>query len=505
MSVSMTYGSYNIEPVPQLTLSMQHVRNEAGELIDVLHTASLQGVLLSSDKPNPGAATLLDLQNDMRVALTSCTGCQQFTFSCDGTTLISAYARVNSLTFSPSSNNWVFTANYDLELQWSAVSDLLFMSGLDASGIDRTCLSCLNTTEETWDISIPDNPARYFLASCSGSGIDRNRDVIEISHNVSARGYNCCDSSGTFTYGWEAAKDWVVDRLGYTSGILADVSGVFSFTPTDFTTYNHSRTANLNKGAGSFNVQERWTLLGSTGIPVCLEDFSVSVETDNTNRFTNVSIQGTINGLETRNSSFVITKTKIQSAEECWAVISPLIYSRVNCLAASGCPLRSTPTRTSVLKSPTQGLISYNYTYDNRPQLVSGSLSEQISISDTLASEQVAQIQVMGRRAGPILYPLNSNNVLEKRANISILLAAPTGCYSGSTGRAILCNLYNEPNTSGINSLLCCLESGMTLAGYTYYRTSDTQNFDIISGQLSRDVAWLYQKCSGISAPASFC
>lgn len=501
----MTYNGYQLDPAPMLTLSMRHVRNEAGDLIDIMHTASLQGKLVSLGKPVPGPATLFDLQNDMRIAMTSCTGCNLFEFTCDGTTLISAYARVNSLSFSPSSDNWVFTTNYDLELEWHATSDIIFISGLIASGVNKECLSCLSATDESWEISVPENPARYYLVDCTGTigpAASRNRDVVEVSHTVSAKGYNCCNVSGIFTYGWESAKEWVLDRIGYTSSILTDISGAFYFVPGDFTTYNHSRTVSVNKGNGDFSVNERWTVLGNSGVPACLEDFSVNVETDNSSRFTNVSINGTITGLESRDSQFNITKTKYQAAEDCWDEVSPILYNRVSCLANQSCTLRTTPTRSSVGKNPTAGTITYSYTYDSKPQLVAGSLSEQISVSDTLASEQVVQIPILGRRSGPLLYAMGSNNALEKRATISVLMAA-TGCYTGDA-RDVFCNMYNAPNTSGINNLLCCLEQSMSGAGYTYYRTSDTQDWDIVGGQLSRSVVWQYTRCT-ISAPSGFC
>jgi len=197
-----------------------------------------------------------------------------------------------------------------LELQWHATSDIIFMSGLIASGINTNCLSCLSATDESWEISVPENPARYYLVDCTGTlgtTASRNRDVVEVSHTVSAKGYNCCNVSGIFSYGWETAKEWVLDRIGYTSSILTDISGAFYFVPGDFTTYNHSRTVSVNKGNGDFAVNERWTVLGNSGVPACLEDFSINVETDNSSRFTNVSINGTITGLESRNSQFAIT------------------------------------------------------------------------------------------------------------------------------------------------------------------------------------------------------
>lgn len=495
MSVLMTYGGYNFEPVPQMTLGMRHVRNEAGELINIVQTATLQGKLVTLGMATPGPATLFDLQNTLKQSVSSCSGCQLFHLECDGTTLLSAYANVTSLTFSPSSDNWVFTADYTVELEWNAKSDITLISGLD-----DVCLSCLSSTNENWEVSIPDNPARYTFASCSGT--QRNRDVFQVSHTVSAQGYNCC-ISGVLNYGWMQARDWVENRLGYTSGIMADVSGVFKFNPTAFTAYNHSRIVNLNKSNGEYSVQEGWLLLGNSGMPGCTEDFTVSVETDNSSRFATVNVQGTLNGLETRNAFGQVTTSKFESANYHWATLEPLLYNRAKCLSSLSCDLRNTPIRKSILSSPTAGSITYNYTFDSRPQLVTNSISEQITITDSLPSEQIAQIPVLGRRAGPILYRTNSINALEKRASISILMNAPSNCFSGATSALQLCNQMTPP-TGAVASLLCCIES--TMSAYTFYRTSDQQNWSPIDGQYQRDVTWLLtpSSCSG-SLPGSFC
>lgn len=502
MAVSMTYGSYAFDPVPQLTLSLEHIRDEAGNLINIRHRASLAGKVVSLGKENQGPATLLALQDDMRVALSDCSGCQLFEFSCDGTTLISAYATVNSLTFSPSNDNWVFTSNFNAELEWNALSDSILMSGAVESGIDTSCYTCIVSANEGWDFSPVDTPVKY-IASCSGDA-GENKESLEVTHTVSAKGINCC-ISGVHTDGWEAAKGWVESRLGFDPGMLSGVSGILGFDSSVYTEYNHRRTVNTDKTTGDFSVTETWMVMSDSGVPTCSEDYSVEVVNDIGSSFTTVSVNGTIQGYETRDANFELTETKYEAALACWAQVSGLLYERANCYVLPLCPLRTTPTRTRIAHNPTQGTISYGYTFDSRPQLIPDSISEVVSITDSLAGEVVAQIPIIGRRAGPLLYPIGMNNTLEKRANITVQMAAPTGCYPGANGKLVLCNLIETAPSGQVEELLCCLESGLLNDGFTVYRTSDQQTWDPVGRQYQRSTTWLYTKCSGILAPQYFC
>lgn len=495
----MTFGGYTFEPVPQLTLSIEYVRDEAGALINVRHTASLEGQLVSLGKVNAGAAELLTQQDNLRESLINCSGCPRFQFSCDGTTLIDAYARVDNISFNPSNDNWVFTSNYNVNISWDALSDKVLASGT----ADLSCLGCLSNRNESWDIGQPESVYPYLLPGCSGSGFAQNKTIIDVTHTVSAKGYNCC-IDGVEKKGWESAKEWVVNQLGYDSGILADVSGAFSFNPTDFNAYNHRRQTSINKTTGDFSVSETWTLIGGSGFPLCIEDYTVDITNDIGSRFTQVTIQGTLQGLETRDANFNVTKTKFQSAEDCWDQVKDVLYDRASCVIDSVCPLRTTPVRTSVTKNPSQGVINYSYTYDSRVQLIPNSISESISVEDVLPSMQIAQIPVIARRSGPILFDLKSNNVLTRNASINILLKEPTGCYPGSSGSGIFCGQLNASPRTQVNNLLCCLENDLETNFDIVYRVQDTESWAPIDGQYSRQVSWLYQNCSG-TTPANFC
>lgn len=502
MSVSMTYGGYSFDPVPQLTLGIQHVRDEAGNLINIVHTANLTGKVVSLGKPNPGPATLLALQDEMRVALSSCSGCQLFSFSCDGQELISAYAQVNNLQFTPSNDNWVFTSNFDAQIQWNALSDNILMgvSGVD----DPSCFNCLATTSESWSIAHPETPAFYFLSGCSG-GAESNRQTLQITHDVAARGFNCCISGTTTTPGWQNAKAWVINRLGFDPSILTDVSGAFTFDPSGFTPYNHTRTTSINKTTGDFSVSESWLLVHDSGTPLCQEDYSIEVVSDINASFETVTINGTITGLEQRDTNFNVTKSKFESAIECWNEISGILYERVSCQSSTLCPLREAPIRTSVLKSPSAGTITYSYTYDSRVQLVPGSKTEQVVVVDTMPSSQVATVPIISRRAGPLLVDLRSNNLLQRRATISVLLPLSV-CPTGNTGKEILCSMLNNTGQwANVENLLCCLEENLTNTYDQVFRVQDDRDWHILENNYNRSVTWLYSKCSGVQAPQPFC
>ena len=505
MAVTMTYGGYQFEPVPQLTLSISHVRDDAGNLINIQHVANLNGKLVSLGRPNQGAADLFDQQNDLRAALADCGNCKRLYLECDGAVLLSASAQPRNLTFSPTSDNWVFTTDYSVEFYWNAVSDSILMA---ATGIDTSCLKCLTTTNEGWDIQQTETPAQYDPTGVCPTGIPQ---VLNISHTLSAKGYNCCLPSGQYLEGYQVAKQWVEARLGFTNSILSDISGsTFRLTPSAFAAYNHNRQVAINKSAGEYSVTETWTVIGDSGAKPYLEDYTVEQSTDQSNRFTTLSIQGTINGLETRNAVNSLLTSKWQNAALGWTAIEPQLYSRASCLATNAtlrCPLNTNPISTSVSKNPSTGTINYNYSYNSKFQLVSGSLSESVSVSDILKSSQIVEVGVIGRRAGPILYDTRQNNPRERRVSIAVQMVQPTGCYvTSGTACDTFLPLYTAPPTSGVEKILCCLEQHLSGVASRYYLVDNTAEWDPINGNYSRQVTWKWEPfCNSETAPGSFC
>ena len=70
-----------------------------------------------------------------------------------------------------------------------------------------------------------------------------------------------------------------------------------------------------------------------------------------------------------------------------------------------------------------QGTITYNFTYDNRPpNIVSGSITENIDIQDTHPGQIFATIPVIGRNQ-PVLQYLNSRSEYKRSLSISVSMA----------------------------------------------------------------------------------
>jgi len=498
MAVSMTFGGYVFDPAPQLTLTVSHIRDDVGNLINIQNVASLQGKIVSLGKPTPGILNISEQMTAMRSAFTNCSGCQRFLFECDGVTLIDAYAKARGLSFSPSSDNWVFTADYTAELEWSIISDVIL-----ASGINTSCLKCLTQTNESWDIQQVDSPVQYDATGVCPTGIPL---MLQVSHQLSAKGYNCC-SGTTETAGYLVAKSWVESRLGYTSSILSAISGsTFRVTPSAFVAYNQNRQISINQSAGEYGVTESWLLAGDSGVAPYTEEYTVESNTDQSSRFTNVSIQGTITGLETRNSLNQLQTSKWGNANAAWAnTISPALYSRANCLANSLCPLNSTPVSSSVTKNPSTGTITYNYAYNSKVRLIPRSLSEVVNVSDTNKSSQIITIPIIGRRT-PYLYDLRLNSERERSVSISVLMSQPTGCFNGDTTCQIFDNLYSNPPTSGVDALLCCLERNLSGIAANYYCVSNTSEWNPIEGQYTKNITWKWSEaCATETPPSGFC
>ena len=492
MSVVFTIGNYIFDPAPpEITISQQSVKTGAGELINSTFNANINGTLTTLTKTTGGLTNIMELQNEMYAALSECSGCIPMSIVCNSGLLLSANVHVDSLSFQPSSDNWVFTSPFTLSVSWDASEDNIFSESV-------TCNRCLRSVSESWDITPIDSTFSYTL-DCTGLG----PEFYQITHTVNAQGVDCC-ISGVNVKGWETAKGWVVDRLGLDLSTLS-CSGVMSFDPNTFEFGNHSRVKSVSVTDGTFGITETWTSLGPSGDVRCQEDYTVECSQNNNDRNTNFNITGTLTGIEKRDVNFIITKTKNQSANECWAIVEPQLINRIQCIASPVCPINPRPAAKSVTFAPSAGTVSYSYSFDNRFTLIPGSLFEDITISDVNPSINVAEVNIIGRSA-PLPQPL-CGVLQRKRVDLSITVP-PTGtCASGDP--ELLCFDFglldlSTRNFPGVIDLLCCIETNLNNANDIVIKTSDTENYNPITGTFSRTVEWAYQNCPPVQ-PTGIC
>lgn len=335
-------------PVPMVDLSTSYNRSEAGVLFSTTTKITLNGKILRTDSTTgiipegTGTAVILDASQKMVDLFSETTGL--FQIKCADTVVLEACGvKVNSFNLNRTNDNWVFSADYNVDLEYSkpAPSGHLIKSGSDSWSLEpmeeyiySSFSKKVNQKSEYHNPKLkPTMPAIGNTVPTSAVGdptpqgeVDLNFVSIpqfKLSRRVSAEGImgvtGLCPTGGsvstfpssTIPKDYSAyfnAKDWVTARLaepfGGTYGIGPSGAGPsFGFNPItalgNFDTnklflYNHLRSTSFNEIAGTYEVNETWLAM-PTGIKY-IEDYSIESSTDE--RFMRtVRVQGSIKGL----------------------------------------------------------------------------------------------------------------------------------------------------------------------------------------------------------------
>jgi hypothetical protein len=500
-NIIMKYGDYSFIPVPFITLSKSDSKTGAGKNVGTVFTLSLSGTLTTL--PNPGGLAAIDtLQDTMRAAMDR--DGKLFILTCDGTELIKGYPRISqNVQFNTSSDNWIFSCPFTLELEFDEEP---YNGGENPSLMPPYILSA----NESWSVEFEQERNRFELSLDSGSGsiTDASPYVLRMTHSVSAVGKMHYEGTGESTgnldmEAWEQARSYVTSRLGFSDTHLIE-SGVLNLDASIFGQYNHIRNLNIGEAEGSFSVDESWLVVSSgAGIPGnALEDFTITNRNAVDSALTNVSIEGTITGLETRSygsspNDFTITQTKYDSALAYWNVVKNRLYYRAQHVSDTN--VNPDTISNVVGHNPVGGVITYSYEFDDRPcNFIAGSKSETIVISDQNPIDIYATIVIPGRSYGPILQGLNTISEFSRSVDIDILVSPPTGCSNIMTA-------INSSPASGVKELLCDVEQDMYSTYSQVFKSRDEENWDIKTGRYSRGVTWVGVKCSGASPDTSLC
>jgi hypothetical protein len=166
------------------------------------------------------------------------------------------------------------------------------------------------------------------------------------------------------------------------------------------------------------------------------------------------------------------------------------------------------PWSTTEAHDPRKGIITYGYEFNNKFTIISGVISESISIDDTGPNDVVAEVFVIGRRLGPILQSLSAKTSSKRSVSIDITVMPVTGIdqYFMSNSN---CPMFT--GGAAYNTIELILEGlrpfgirdgsiGFTArtaspAGQSYI-TENTQNWNPTEGKYTRKATWIYQQCN---------
>lgn len=494
-NVAMSYGEYSFSPVPLLNLSREFQKAGDNSLNGVVYNVDLQGTLVSL--PTGGLVNITNLQNTIRSGIKD--EGRLFLLTCDGSVIISGYPRINSpLSFETSSNNWVFTCPYTIGFQF----DELLNYTTDSTGNFPYYIS---DSSETWNLEFVEDNSFYDFTLETGVK-DVNPYQLRLSHSVNAVGKAHYDENGLTEQAWERARKYVVSRLGYNNTFVAS-SGVFNFNVTDFSPFNHVRTNAVDVKGGSFSVDESWLVIntGAAGYNGnATESFTVDIQNSlDSAGVTSLNIQGTIQGLELRNygtnpGDFSITTSKYANASGYWGAVQQKLYARVKLIGEGSADRAINPITLSksIGHNPSQGTITYNYQYDDRPSnCITNSLRESFVVNDTNPNDIFASTIVLGRSAGPILQSIGTSGASSREISIDITMPPVTGCPTSS---AAVTTLINSSPKAEVATIVNAFKDELISNNTQVFVNNDTESWDWRSGRYTRNVSWTYSNaCVG--------
>lgn len=505
MAVTMQYGSYMFEPVPFINIQENYLKSGDGITRGVTFSLTINGTLAHTNVTS-GIKTLADMERELREAFDR--DGKYFAIKCDDQIILETYPRiVGGIQLSPSPDNWVFTIPYSITIEYETDPVNQQLSGMgEHEGLLHP--PYISSFDEDWSVEFaPEESSPY-----SGNGTDINPYLVRFTHNISAVGKShyvadepSVDLSGVLEMpAWQQARNYISGYLGFDQEIFYNRIGLNLPTGSGtWAPYDHFRVVSVGETAGSYSVQESWLVLGSRGgiARKAIEDFTIDVQFGQGQELNTVAVQGSIRGLEERTygnspGDFQVTGTKIANARNYFnSINSSVIYSRATAAASAYSigTLNTAPLIQSVGESPNQGIISYNYNYDTRPQYclagsIAGLKAENIQVSDTHPTEIFASLAIPGRSKGPILQSFNTISEATRTVTVDLLVSPYTGCSDAGLGKFT--------GKTHVDALISGLRDDWKTTYDRVFTTQNTETWSPKTGRYSRNVAWIGTYCN---------
>jgi len=363
--------------------------------------------------------------------------------------IVFANARIMSLELPEQNEESAGVQNLEYAFTFEATSESSGPSNSSGDlGATAVPTFLLSSVEETWDVAMNEDQGAFASNAIDASSPTRS---YAMTHTVSATGSRkmngtVLDDDGS---AWRQASQYVETRL-VSGDPLAITTGrsniVNDSTPTNggqfapsvmdrsgntdlgldldtvtFKAYNHIRTWSNDQGGGSCSVTETW-LISHLAQPVT-HDVDISLEVNQDAPANTVSVNGTIQGL---NTSTVLSATgdKYVNAEGAMSVVIGKAYAAANSVytaSALGGTLRTVEINKSVGHNKVTGTITWSVTYDDLVVTIPGAITEDISVTydNTDAGNQVvAIIGIVDNGGGPVIQDMGTTN--EQKTSVSI-------------------------------------------------------------------------------------
>ena len=531
MALTFLYGDYAFEPKPLFTINKEYIKTPANTGLGTRYNITLEGDLLpyKADSYDVGITGVFSGIQSLRDAFD--TDYKPFFLGCFGSPpIVSGHPKITSFDVNFEGDNYVQRASYTIGLNLPT----LIGSGFETVGPETDSLHSHGIISYTDDFSLEFTDERVGgqISLADGTHVDMP-SVYSVTHNVSAQGEPLSGHDPAYL-----AQQFVSSKLGFSNEMGA-VSGILN---TSGVACNNFRTISINKTEGTCNATETFMINPSGKYK---EDFELSANTSVEDPFTSIEINGTIQGYANVNypnpnplgESFAgsdgDSTPKFQNAITAWSGlrnaagavttegISGLLYTRVNSFyqfqpphpAFLGAHSEGDPSRkaintlnpttlsTAVGYNITEGVITYAYSYNDRPiHVVPDALSETINITENEPTDIFASLQVLGRASGPLLQDMGTKGPRTREISIDAFLPIGTGTnftqnVDGTTQYTQLNNPSFLVAPTGYDGLISGYEYSLTSTYASVFINGQSKTWQPKIGRFTFQKSWTVGDC----------
>lgn len=531
----MKYGKFEFlsesgYPVPRMTFDIINRRTQSEQYIGSDQSINLEGKIylrnMYTQYTNPTAfredltsSGLLLAAIDFKKKLLLDNiepnhDVQIFTVTVDNSPipLVSGSGYIEGINFDTSRTKAVNAIDYSI--------NIVLMASLTGSGITADSGKVYNVMNIQDSIDIQPNwDTLYTTADILDFGAVFY-PTYSITRRLSADGIRNTNSGAL-----NEAVRWINDRQkAYPFTGIID-TGVFSL-------YNFSRKMDIDEINGAISIEDFFLAKTQEKDSPWLETCNISTKI-NENFHREITLNGEIQGLTvvtgalylaavtgmlpssssgqklifaTNSGLDSITNMKYLSALTGYHTITGLMFDRVskyNVLSQSLIPtgennqfkinfpnynkssLNNIPISITETLDPINGKIGYSYTFNDRPtSLISGAISEILTINDGSPTPRHTEIPVIGRRLGPLVYFYTSSSGAGTRS------VTYEGVFNSQTGFKQF-----KIDTTIIRSIDNLIQNYKPVAPYSGYETSNTESINLNENRVRKSISWTYTKC----------
>jgi len=271
--------------------------------------------------------------------------------------------------------------------------------------------------------------------------------------------------------------------------------------------FNHVRTEEVDVGGGSYTLTDTWLLASGSAY----ENYSMSISSSSDGPFIEVSIDGTVKGLTEHspsgekmggiypdsplnNSAYGNAIRKFHEVSNSGKYgISCDIFKRANNSVAT--VLNSQPKSVSLGLNEYTGDVTYALSFDNRPtNIISGVLSEAISVDDTYPGDIFAVIPVIGRKTGPVLQYIGGRSEYRRSLNLELVMDYTDLGYGSDRVSLMLTKpSLVEPTKTQIKSLIKEMSPEQEPGVRKYFVDAPSESWSPREGRYTFNISWTYE------------